>query len=80
MALHELSAFEHIDRIESLVYDALYSDRRPPDPSLGPTAPSAVGTLDGSNQNLAAPMTSRSPQNRKQPREDTGCLNFVDGN
>ena len=31
-----LSAFDHVERIESLLYRALADDRRPPDPRLSP--------------------------------------------
>jgi hypothetical protein len=35
-----LSAWEHVDRIDGWVYNALYSDRHPPDPAL-PDQPAA---------------------------------------
>jgi len=78
MALHDLSAFDHIDRIESMVYDALYSDRRPPDPSLVPTPPPSVEVADGSDQNANRSLAPQ--QRRKQPDATAGGLSFVDGN
>jgi hypothetical protein len=77
MALHELSAWEHIDRIESMVYDAVYSDRRPPDPSQVPTSSKLIpsSAAGGSSSVGESP---RSQEKAQPPKR--GGLSFVDGN
>jgi len=77
MAAHELSAWEHIDRVESMVYDALYGDRRPPDPSQVPVTSKALPSSVAGGSSHADGL-SRSE--KKVQAEKRSGLSFVDGN
>jgi hypothetical protein len=47
-----MSAADHVDRIEGMVYNALYGDRRAPDPTIAPAPPRSGRTRGNSVADL----------------------------